>query len=42
MAFNLKKAIFGDEEDNLSSNVEEEFYMVSGKDIKMTMIMVIK
>ena len=34
MAFNLKKAIFGDEEDNLSSNVEEEFYMVSGKDIK--------
>ena len=34
MAFNLKKAIFGDEEDNLSSNEEEEFYMVSGKDIK--------
>lgn len=25
MAFNLKKAIFGDEEDNLSSNVEKNF-----------------
>ena len=34
MAFNFKKAIFGDEEVNTNDSIEEEFYMVSGKDIK--------
>ena len=34
MAFNFKKAIFGDDEVNTNDSIEEEFYMVSGKDIK--------
>ena len=34
MAFNFKKAIFGDDEINTNDSIEEEFYMVSGKDIK--------
>ena len=34
MAFNFKKAIFGDDEVNTNDSIEEEFYLVSGKDIK--------